>query len=144
MTGSILKIALMKESLSVRSPNISARILPRSQKKYGATGSSIHGTAAVLQTPIIFANTATIARRQMPVESLLFVIPNVDPAINATMSAAVLNGNIATGSSRPLLFAMAEKKQGTNAPYKPNMIITPKLPRGFTKNSVHPPEPALT
>ena len=78
MTGSILKIALMKESLSVRSPNISARILPRSQKKYGATGSSIHGTAAVLQTPIIFANTATIARRQMPVENtmLRMIIPS--------------------------------------------------------------------
>lgn len=80
---------------------------------------------------------------EMISESLLFAILNVGPVTTATMSATVLNENVAVRLSKHLSYAMAVKNQDTNTLYKPNMITTPKLPRDSTKNSIHPPGSAL-
>lgn len=66
-------------------------------KKYGVIGSLIRGTVAVSIIRITFAYTDFIARRPMHTTSFLSVIRNADPAIGATMYAAVLSVNTAAG-----------------------------------------------
>ena len=117
------------------------KILQLSQKRLNHDA-FLTGTTKELSTmPKTFVCTVTIAKRQTPVGRSFFVVSSVLPALPATRPALTLKRNVAAGSIKLLMSAMAVINRFPIAPLLTNTLTMPGLLTANIGNALRSPAP---
>ena len=88
-----------------------------------------------------FVSTATIVKRPMPVGKSFFAVSSVLPALPATRPALTLKRNVAAGSIKLLMSAMAVINRFPIAPLLTNTLTLPGLLTANIGNALRNPAP---
>lgn len=91
--------------------------------------------------PKTFVSTATIVKRPMPVGKSFFAVSSVLPALPATRPALTLKRNVAAGSIKLLMSAMAVINRFPIAPLLTNTLTMPGLLTANIGNALRSPAP---
>ena len=117
------------------------KILRPSQRKLDH-GVFLTGTTKELSImPKTFVSTATIVKRPMPVGKSFFAVSSVLPALPATRPALTLKRNVAAGSIKLLMSAMAVINRFPIAPLLTNTLTMPGLLTANIGNALRSPAP---
>ena len=117
------------------------KILQPSQKRLDHDVFLTGTTKELSIMPKTFVSTATIVKRPMPVGKSFFAVSSVLPALPATRPALTLKRNVAAGSIKLLMSAMAVINRFPIAPLLTNTLTMPGLLTANIGNALRSPAP---